>query len=142
MKVEFQNTQLDFSLKCDEATRLQRLVDEMIDLKERYNLCEQKLCTQEKNNLIMKEKLAQLQNDLLNKDQDYMLATHLKNIKINNSEELRSSQDIIIDNLKSTIQEQFALRNASAQSDIEDLKFRVKIFDQKFYFVFSNLTIK
>lgn len=127
IRVEFQNTQLDLSLKSDETTRLQKVLEEMIELKERYNVCEQKLCQQEKKNLIMKEKLTQLQNDILNKDQDYMLATHLNNIKINNNEQFKSSHGNIIDNLKQTIQEQFALRNASAQSDIEDLKFKVSL---------------
>lgn len=127
IRVEHQNTQLDYSLKSDENSRLQKILNEHIELKEKYYATEQKLNNQEKKNLVMQDKLTQLQNDLLCKDQDQLIATHLKNIKLNNNETLISTHENIIDNLKHTIQEQFALRNASAQSDIEELKFKVFI---------------
>jgi hypothetical protein len=124
--VEFQNIQLDYSLKCDETSRLQKVLEEHIELKEKYYATEQKLIQIESRNLLMQEKLSQFQSELINKDQDHLIATHLNNLNLNNNETLIASQENIIENLKHTIQEQFAIRNASAQHDIEELKFKAK----------------
>lgn len=122
------------NLKHDETIRLQKVLEELIELKEKYYATEQKLNSQEKKNLMMQEKLTQFQNDLLTKDQDHLIATHLNNLNLNNNETLLTSQENIIDSLKQTIQEQFALRNASAQSVVEDLKFKVDFEIILFFF--------
>ena len=125
------------NLKHDETIRLQKVLEELIELKEKYYATEQKLNSQEKKNLMMQEKLTQFQNDLLTKDQDHLIATHLNNLNLNNNETLLTSQENIIDSLKQTIQEQFALRNASAQSVVEDLKFKVDFKIILFFFSFE-----
>ncbi len=123
--MEFQNTQLDYNLKCDETNRLQKVLEELIELKEKFHTTQQKLNQTENRNLLIQEKLNQLQNDLINKNQDHLIATHLNNLNLNNNETLIASQENLIENLKHNIQEQFAIRNASAQHDIEELKFKV-----------------
>ena len=140
-RVEFQNNQLDLSLKHDETIRLQKVLEELIEVKEKYYSTEQKLNCQEKKNLMMQEKLNQLQNDLLTKDKDHLIATHLNNLNLNNNETLLTSQENIIDSLKQTIQEQFALRNASAQSVVEDLKFKVDFLNQFICFQFIYIIL-
>jgi hypothetical protein len=110
-------------------------------LKEKYYATEQKLNSQEKKNLMMQEKLTQFQNDILTKDQDHLIATHLNNLNLNNNETLLTSQENIIDSLKQTIQEQFALRNASAQSVVEDLKFKVDFLNQFICFQFIYIIL-
>lgn len=108
--------EMDFGLKCDEVTRLQRSLGEIDELREKYMECEQKLNFYVKKNQTMQEKLSQLQSDLA-----------ANGIVTPSSHQLsataEASYENIIENLKFIIQEHF--RNSTTQSELEELKHKV-----------------
>ena len=117
-KGDLANSQLSYELKCDEVKRLQQHINELNDIKERFNTSEQKLNSQIKTNQLMQENLVQLQNYLTSKGYQTNLPA---------SETL--SYENIIENLKFIVKEQFALRNVrNSQSEIDDLKLKVHIY--------------
>jgi hypothetical protein len=118
-RIEAQNYKLDFELKTDEVNRLQKVINDLNELREQFYATEQKLNMQTKMNQSMQDKLAQLQNELVARgfEANVVEKPHSNHNDISN--------DNIIDNLKLIIQEQLFLKNASSRNDIEDLKFKV-----------------
>jgi hypothetical protein len=92
----------------------------MNELRERYYSTEQKLNNQTRINQNMQEKLTQLQNELIAKGFEINMMSQ--------SNQNEQSNDTLIDNLKTIIQEQLLLKNAVSRSDIEDLKYKVCYF--------------
>lgn len=118
-RIEAQNYKLDFELKTDEVNRLQKVINDMNELREKYYSTEQKLNNQTRINQNMQEKLTQLQNELIAKGFEINMMSQ--------SNQNEQSNDIMIDNLKMIIQEQLLLKNAVSRTDIEDLKYKVRI---------------
>lgn len=118
LETESKNFQLDYDEKCKELNKLQRNLDEIDELREKYITCEQKLNIQIKTNNSMQDKLLQLQSELASR-----LNTNGSNFISNEA----STYENIIDNLKFIIHEQLALRNNNAQGEIDDLKYKVTI---------------
>ncbi len=118
-RIEAQNYKLDFELKTDEVNRLQKVINDMNELREKYYSTEQKLNNQTRINQNMQEKLTQLQNELIAKGFEINMMSQ--------SNQNEQSNDIMIDNLKMIIQEQLLLKNAVSRTDIEDLKYKVRV---------------
>jgi chromosome segregation ATPase len=120
LELDSKKLEIDYSLKCDEASRLQRSLSEIDELREKCITCEQKLDYQVKTNKTMQEKLYQLQLELVSKmpNQPQQIIPSATD----------ASYESIIDDLKFIIHQQIAYRNPSPLADVEELKHKVYIF--------------